>query len=61
MKQAAATEQSSIDGTEFRMLRVADAHLATLAIEHGLTFCSTDGYFARSRGLRWQNPLAQSG
>jgi len=36
---------------------VSDAHLAALAIEHGLTLCSTDGDFARFRGLRWQNPL----
>jgi hypothetical protein len=38
---------------------VPDAHLATLAMEHGLTLCSTDGDLARFRGLRWQNPLAQ--
>jgi toxin-antitoxin system PIN domain toxin len=37
---------------------VHDAHLAVLAIEHGLTLCSTDGDFARFSGLRWQNPLA---
>jgi uncharacterized protein len=36
----------------------ADAHLAALAIEHGLTLCSTDGDFARFRDLRWENPLA---
>lgn len=36
---------------------VPDAHLAALAIEHGLTLCSTDGDFARFAGLRWQNPL----
>ena len=36
---------------------VTDAHLAALAIEHGLTLCSTDG-FARFQGLRWINPLA---
>ena len=35
-----------------------DAHLAALAIEHGLTLCSTDGDFARFAGLRWENPLA---
>ena len=35
-----------------------DAHLAALAIEHGLTLCSSDGDFARFRGLRWQDPLA---
>ena len=36
---------------------VPDAHLAALAIEHGLTLCSTDGDFARFKGLRWVNPL----
>jgi toxin-antitoxin system PIN domain toxin len=37
---------------------VPDAHLAALALEHGLTLCSTDGDFARFPGLRWLNPLA---
>lgn len=37
---------------------VPDAHLAALAIEHGLILCSTDGDFARFPGLRWHNPLA---
>lgn len=37
---------------------VPDAHLAALAIEHGLLLCSTDGDFGRFPGLRWQNPLA---
>jgi predicted nucleic acid-binding protein len=37
---------------------VPDAHLAALAIDHGLTLCSTDGDFARFRRLRWENPLA---
>lgn len=37
---------------------VPDAHLAALAIEHGLTLCSTDGDFARFAGLKWLNPLA---
>jgi toxin-antitoxin system PIN domain toxin len=36
---------------------VPDAHLAALAIEHGLTLCSTDGDFARFRALRWSNPI----
>lgn len=35
----------------------SDAHLAALAIEHGLTLCSTDTDFARFKGLRWINPL----
>jgi toxin-antitoxin system PIN domain toxin len=37
---------------------VPDAHLAALALEHGLTLCSTDGDFGRFRDLRWLNPLA---
>jgi uncharacterized protein len=37
---------------------VYDAHLAALAIEHGLILCSNDSGFARFSGLRWQNPLA---
>jgi toxin-antitoxin system PIN domain toxin len=37
---------------------VPDAHLAALAIEHGLTLCSADGDFAKFAGLTWQNPLA---
>ena len=37
---------------------VPDAHLAALAIEHGLTLCSTDGDFAKFPGLKWHNPLA---
>ena len=36
---------------------IPDAHLAALAIEHGLELCSTDGDFARFDGLRWVNPL----
>lgn len=35
-----------------------DAHLAALAIEHGLVVCSTDSDFARFTGVRWENPLA---
>ena len=38
---------------------VPDAHLAALAIEHGLLLCSTDGDFARFPGLRWENPLTE--
>jgi hypothetical protein len=37
---------------------VPDAHLAALAIEHGLILCSTDGDFARFPDLRLLNPLA---
>lgn len=34
-----------------------DAHLAALAIDHGLTLQTTDADFARFKGLRWANPL----
>jgi hypothetical protein len=37
---------------------VADAHLAVLAVEHGLPLCSTDGDFAKFQGLTLLNPLA---
>lgn len=40
---------------------VPDAHLAALAIEHGLTLCSTDTDFARFPGLKWENPLKPKG
>jgi uncharacterized protein len=36
---------------------VSDAHLAALAIEHGLTLCSADSDFARFPELSWRNPL----
>jgi len=37
---------------------VPDAHLAALAVEHGLTLCSSDGDFTRFPGLTLLNPLA---
>ena len=37
---------------------VPDAHLAALAMEHGLILCSADGDFARFPGLRRMNPIA---
>jgi len=37
---------------------VPDAHLAAIAIGHGLELCSADGDFARFGGVRWRNPLA---
>jgi uncharacterized protein len=36
---------------------VPDAHLAALAVEHGLLLCSADRDFAKYPGLRWLNPL----
>lgn len=42
---------------EIRGNLVPDAQLAALALEHGVTLCSTDTDFARFRELRWENPL----
>jgi toxin-antitoxin system PIN domain toxin len=39
---------------------VPDAHLAALAIEHGLTLFSSDGDFAKFPQLKWENPLAHN-
>jgi toxin-antitoxin system PIN domain toxin len=38
---------------------VADAHLAALAIEHGVGVCSVDTDFARFSELTWINPTRQ--
>lgn len=50
---------SFMQRTVTRANLVPDAHLAALAIEHGLMLCSSDGDFARFPGLRWENPLAR--
>ncbi len=39
---------------------IPDAHLAAVAIEHGLTVCTTDTDFARFPGCQWHNPLIDS-
>jgi hypothetical protein len=36
---------------------VTDAHLAALAIEHGMVLMSPDRDFARFPGLAWKDPL----
>jgi uncharacterized protein len=38
---------------------IPDAHLAAIAIEHGLEICSADTDFARFAEVRWRNPLAE--
>ena len=43
---------------ELRGNVVSDAHLAALAIEHGLEVCSNDSDFARFSEVRWTNPVA---
>lgn len=37
---------------------VSDAHLAALAVEHNAVLQSCDSDFARFRGLKWKNPIA---
>jgi hypothetical protein len=46
-----------VDG-DLRGNLVTDAHLAALAIEHGVGICSADSDFARFPELRWINPIA---
>ena len=36
---------------------VTDAHLAALAIEHGVGVCSADSDFARFPQITWVNPI----
>jgi uncharacterized protein len=38
---------------------VTDAHLAALAIEHGVGVCSADSDFARFPQITWVNPILQ--
>lgn len=49
---------SLLTGPGLQGTLVPDAHLAALAMEHGLLLCSTDGDFGRFPDLRWQNPLS---
>lgn len=37
---------------------IPDAHLAALAIQHGLAVCSADTDFARFTEIAWLNPVA---
>jgi toxin-antitoxin system PIN domain toxin len=47
-----------VDG-DLRGNLVTDAHLAALAIEHGVGICSTDSDFARFSQITWVNPVAR--
>ena len=49
-----------ITANDIRGNLVADAHLAALAIEHGLGVCSADSDFARFPDVRWFNPVAKA-
>ncbi|HEU0042517.1 MAG TPA: TA system VapC family ribonuclease toxin, partial [Jiangellaceae bacterium] len=48
-----------VDG-ELRGNLITDAHLAALAIEHGVGLCSADSDFARFPGLTWVNPFVKA-
>lgn len=50
--------QRLIEAHDLRGNLIPDAHLAALAIEHGLAVVSTDSDFARFPEVRWHNPLA---
>lgn len=49
-----------LTGSGVRSALVQDAHLAALALEHGLAVASADADFSRFAGLRWENPLGDS-
>jgi uncharacterized protein len=46
---------------QLRANLIADAHIAALAMEHGLTVVSADTDFARFTEIGWENPLASDG
>lgn len=48
-----------VEQYELRGNLVSHAHLATLAIEHGVEVCSADTDFARFTEIRWTNPVAR--
>lgn len=56
-KHAEILRRLLIDG-DLRGNLVTDAHLAALAIEHGVGICSADSDFARFAELSWVNPTA---
>ncbi len=49
-----------IGDTTLRANDVPDAHLAALAVEHGLKLATSDSGFARFRRLEWFDPLRSS-
>ncbi|MBI1251820.1 MAG: PIN domain-containing protein [Alphaproteobacteria bacterium] len=48
---------SLLDTANGKSSLTSDAHLAALALEHGLTVCTADSDFARFQGVKWINPL----
>jgi uncharacterized protein len=55
-RHAEVLRRLTVDGSLQGNL-VSDAHLAALALEHGVGVCSADSDFARFPGLEWVNPL----
>lgn len=49
-------ELLALDGVRADL--IPDAHLASIAIGHGLIVMSNDSDFARFPAVRWENPLA---
>lgn len=47
-----------VDRYEISGNMIPDAHLATYAIEHGMSLASADTDFARFSEVRWINPVA---
>jgi uncharacterized protein len=45
-------------GNQVKGPLITDAALASLALEHGATLCTTDADFSRFPGLRHRNPIA---
>jgi toxin-antitoxin system PIN domain toxin len=56
-KHADILRRLVVDG-DLRGNLVSDAHLAALAVEHGVGICSADSDFARFTELTWVNPVA---
>ena len=46
-----------LHGAQANANLILEAHLAVLAIEHGLEICTTDTDFAQFSGCKWRNPL----
>ena len=55
-RHADVLQRLVVDG-DLRGNLVTDAHLAALAIEHGVGVCSADSDFARFPVLSWVNPV----
>lgn len=58
-QHAAVFRRLMING-DLRANLVPDAHLAALAIEHGVGICSADSDFARFTEITWVNPVQRS-